>query len=399
MRAPFAFLWRSLSSLFVSGPARSRRAPSLEDLEGRTLPAVGVTACLLANGTLSIRGTPGNDTIVVRDTNGRLSIDGLKFSVSAARVGRLWIDAGAGNDLVDLRPTEGQGFTAPATILGGAGNDTLYGGVGDDVLYGGPGSDTLDGGPGNNWLDAGGPGEHVVNGWNAYGWAANGTSYRDVVQGDTGTCSFCAALATAARRGVDLADRIHYLGHFTYRVRLFDPAADVWTTRDVHFNGRMVQTSGPGWVTDPGTTPEGKFWTVLYQRAYLELMGFNPMNGDQVASFPGDSLNHALAVVTGTPVTCAGSTMLTPVALRQDLLQGDGLSACTGTVSSPYLIGDHTYMVDNVFVQGTSWYVRLYNPWGMDGGVTQGRNDGLVTLDWATFVANCNYCAWAGRSF
>ncbi len=366
----------------------ARRPPALESLESRHLPASGVTASLLANGTLAIVGTPGNDTIVVRETNGTLSIDGLKFSASAAQVHRLWINAGAGNDLVDLRPTEGAGLKVPETILGGAGNDTLFGGAGGDYL---------DGGPGDNWLDAGSPGEHVVNGWNAYGWAGHGISYHDVAQGDTGTCSFCAALATAARRGVDLADRIHYLGNFTYRVDLFDPGAGAWTTRDVHFDGTMVRTS-EGWVTDPVTTFEGKFWTVLYQRAYLELMGFNPMSGNQVANFPGDSPNNALAVVTGTPVRWAGTAVLEPAILRQLLLEGDGVTASIGNaVSSPLLVSDHTYMVDYVFVRGSAWYVRLYNPWGVDGPVQQGANDGFVTLDWGTFAANSDYSAWAER--
>jgi Ca2+-binding RTX toxin-like protein len=109
--------------------------------------------------TVYVQTLSGNDTITA----------GAGFSLP------LWVDAGAGNDLV--RGGQGNNY-----IEGGSGNDTLYGGPkddelvgldgndlldgggnddllyggsGNDTLYGGSGSDTLDGGAGNDWLDGG----------------------------------------------------------------------------------------------------------------------------------------------------------------------------------------------------------------------------------------------------
>jgi hypothetical protein len=44
------------------------------------------------------------------------------------------------------------GVRIPATLVGGAGNDTLLGGTGDDILVGGIGNDRLDGRDGNDIL-------------------------------------------------------------------------------------------------------------------------------------------------------------------------------------------------------------------------------------------------------
>ncbi|MBE1292949.1 MAG: hypothetical protein GJ677_10715 [Rhodobacteraceae bacterium] len=67
------------------------------------------------------------------------------------------LDAGAGNDLVDL--TSDTFTSGGVTILGGEGNDTIWGsssgeriegGAGADVLFGGAGADTLLGGTGSD---------------------------------------------------------------------------------------------------------------------------------------------------------------------------------------------------------------------------------------------------------
>ena len=69
------------------------------------------------------------------------------------------IDAGAGNDTVDLSAVDADlgRVSTPVTILGGEGDDTLIGGFAGDRLYGGDGSDLLDGGDGTD-LHNGGPG-------------------------------------------------------------------------------------------------------------------------------------------------------------------------------------------------------------------------------------------------
>jgi uncharacterized protein YkwD len=121
-------------------------------------------------GVLVIKGTEGDDRIVVRSswigmrvrprTPELIQVVGVgDFAASQVRL--IVVDAGAGNDLVvlDLRPV-GQ---APQ-IYGGAGNDILRGRrMGADVLVGGSGNDILEGRGGRDSFDPG-PGRNLVNG-------------------------------------------------------------------------------------------------------------------------------------------------------------------------------------------------------------------------------------------
>src|SRR5262245_28533678 len=126
MCAHLVGLWKDLCGLFAAGrpAAAPSRRPSLEGLEQRCVPA---TARLLADGTLSILGTQGNDVINVRQVGAVLYVNNLAFAVS--RVSGIAINAQGGNDVIDLRPRLGQlPITLPTTIHGGAGDDTIFGG-------------------------------------------------------------------------------------------------------------------------------------------------------------------------------------------------------------------------------------------------------------------------------
>ena len=96
--------------------------------------------------------------------------------LATAATGGIFIDAGAGNDAVNLGWLGGSDFPRPMTVsggegndtlVGGAGNDSLDGGVGDDCLSGNDGDDTLMGLGGNDTLD-GGAGNDAL-----YGHAGN----------------------------------------------------------------------------------------------------------------------------------------------------------------------------------------------------------------------------------
>ena len=99
--------------------------------------------------------------------------------------GRLVADGGSGNDTIKLLPgqllskdSDGSDvvtdvpFTAPATIDGGAGDDTIVTGGGGDSLTGGDGNDSIDAGAGDDTVSGnnnddqidGGPGQDVLNG-------------------------------------------------------------------------------------------------------------------------------------------------------------------------------------------------------------------------------------------
>ena len=122
------------------GKAGSNRSLEIEGLR-RSLDSFDGGA-----GTDTLLGTSGNDAIVLDD--GVQRIKGIEV-----------IDAGAGNDVVDL--TSPSYALGDMLIKGGAGDDVLWSSAGNDVLQGGDGADQLDGGAGAAVLD-GGAGDDVL---------------------------------------------------------------------------------------------------------------------------------------------------------------------------------------------------------------------------------------------
>jgi len=117
---------------------------------GPVMPTVSteitVSRVGLRDGVLKILGTEGDDTITVRQVDERLHIDNDLPTFDAAPVREIVVEAGAGDDVVDLNSgaVEGQqALTIPVTCYGGPGRDTIYGGGGPDFLDGGPGDDVL----------------------------------------------------------------------------------------------------------------------------------------------------------------------------------------------------------------------------------------------------------------
>jgi Ca2+-binding RTX toxin-like protein len=128
----------------------------IELLETRRVLA----AVSLHNGTLTIVGTGGADSISIDQTSSHLNVhfNSSAFSYSSSSVQRISISAGNGNDSVRLTDA----VTKPASIAGGAGNDSLRGGGGNDTLAGEGGNDTLDGGLGADDI-SGGTGNDTVD--------------------------------------------------------------------------------------------------------------------------------------------------------------------------------------------------------------------------------------------
>ena len=100
-------------------------------------------------------GTSGNDAILLDDTSSPSSWSGPRIR----NIER--IEAGAGNDVVDL--TSKRYAYGDVTVDGGSGNDVLWSSGGNDVLLGGSGNDKMDGGAGSDYLD-GGSGNDTMNG-------------------------------------------------------------------------------------------------------------------------------------------------------------------------------------------------------------------------------------------
>lgn len=148
----------------------------------------------VVDGTLRVAGTPFADRIALRlsatdqsqlqlDINADGSADDT-FDINS--FSSIVVNAGGGNDFVQLDTANGAFTTArPTVVAGGKGDDTLIGGSGNELFLGGPGNDSVDGnggadtaflgdgndtfvwdpGDGNDTVE-GGPGfdTHVFNG-------------------------------------------------------------------------------------------------------------------------------------------------------------------------------------------------------------------------------------------
>jgi Ca2+-binding RTX toxin-like protein len=90
------------------------------------------------------------------------------------------VNAGSGDDMVTL----GKAVPVPATLRGGAGNDTLTGGKGADVLVGGEGDDRLAGQGGDDVLFGWAGDDTLVGGWGTD--ALRGGPGQDVLAGGPG---------------------------------------------------------------------------------------------------------------------------------------------------------------------------------------------------------------------
>jgi len=141
----------------------------VEGLEERVLLAAhGVRASIADDSVLRVVGTAGSDRIVVSRViaNGkdeiRAAVGKRRWYFSTADVTRVEIDAGAGDDVVQVDAASAA-MRMPLDVEGGAGNDTLSGAMGDDSLYGGDGDDDLMGGGGNDYLQ-GGAGDDALYG-------------------------------------------------------------------------------------------------------------------------------------------------------------------------------------------------------------------------------------------
>ncbi|MCE9562455.1 MAG: hypothetical protein K8U57_10420 [Planctomycetes bacterium] len=147
-------------------------------LEGRDCPST----VNIVNGTLTVTGTDGNDTITLRHTATTIIVDGTSYS--NAGINRIVVSAGEGDDVI----RDGSGYGAflyggdgDDTIYGNGGNDKLYGSSGDDKLYGGADNDIIWGGGGTDIVD-GGAGVNTVNEGSPVRVQANSSIETQIIQ-------------------------------------------------------------------------------------------------------------------------------------------------------------------------------------------------------------------------
>jgi hypothetical protein len=167
-----------------------------------------------------------------------------------------------------------------------------------------------------------------------------------------------------------------------------------WNTYWV--NGDWTEKTDPGWP----------LWVTLYQKAYLQAMNVVCRAPDgtylpfeqwhSTTGAPWKSAGAALTALTGWDYTWVSASSMGAQQMRSRLLAGDILVAATPDFPpSSAVVGDHNYVVCDVYYQNGQWKVLLYNPWGRDGRVcTDGNDDGMVTLGWSEFVAHFSGYRW-----
>jgi hypothetical protein len=161
----------------------------------------------------------------------------------------------------------------------------------------------------------------------------------------------------------------------------------------VTFDGEL--TADATGVYDCLSDREGEFWQLLYQRAYMRTIGYDPYSVASMAAFPGEfDGDRALGEIAGWPSqTLPMAATLTPPDLRQLLHDGYAVNG---------LSDDHSYAVVNVFESGGTWLVRLYDPWGEDTAHNpllhprpDWADDGYLTVTWSNFVAAFDQYSYA----
>ena len=124
-----------------------------------TPASAATTASLSGAGRLTVTGTGGADTIIVRAVSGpriQVAAVGVNTSFPAGAVHSIVVNGLGGNDTIRIDDARfALTTTRPTTIDGGASNDTIRGGKGAETLRGGIGNDTITGLRGNDRIDLG----------------------------------------------------------------------------------------------------------------------------------------------------------------------------------------------------------------------------------------------------
>lgn len=286
-------------------------------------------------------------------------------------------------------------------LWGGNGNDAIYGNSGDDILDGGAGNDALFGGDGydliygstgDDYLDAGANGGYLHGGagydMDAANWAPGGAKANDVQQPTAApTCWLLAGMSSMVNNGMDLTSsaRIHSLGNGRYEVQLYNGTQ--WKWIEVAFTGPVNATDPRYGVIDSGKLAadnqacEGQFWTILYQRAALKMMGVDYTNWATVYGMGGRQLADGLMMLTGKSIA-----VYTPsVAAKTDNFETLRLALQAGkpvtAASTPNAMGiSHAFSV--LKANAATKSVTIRNPYG----ATSGASLEIVELPWAEFV-------------
>jgi Ca2+-binding RTX toxin-like protein len=146
-------------------------------------PAFAAGSASVADDTLTVTGTNGNDQIALRLAPGnpgtlQVVFDGtVDDSFDRTTFSKIVVLTGNGDDRFNIDQTNGAFADEQVTVNGGNGDDNLNGGDGAELFIGGNGKDAVDGNRGNDTADLG-------SGTDSFAWDPGDGS--DVIDGGTG---------------------------------------------------------------------------------------------------------------------------------------------------------------------------------------------------------------------
>lgn len=170
-----------------------------EALEGRALMSV-----TLHGGLLIVEGSGDDDNVRLIDRDGQLVVteNGVESAYPSGKVGRILVNGGAGNDLIDA--SEATVKRLELQITGGDGNDTLVAAPGRSHIRGGDGRDTLTGTGRGDYLD-GRSGRDSLRAGAGGGFLVGGRGL-DILSGGAGPDTIYTGRGEGARKADGAAD-------------------------------------------------------------------------------------------------------------------------------------------------------------------------------------------------
>jgi hypothetical protein len=182
--------------------------------------------------------------------------------------------------------------------------------------------------------------------------------------------------------GVDLGDG-------TYAVRFVRNGV----TSYVRVDGDLATGYYNDGLANQQPGANGDQWASIFEKAYAFFRSgsntYASLNwGAQSQTF-GDLGFSSSAIA---PASSSAASVLSTI--NTQLSAGHAVVASTNSsiTSGAPLIDSHVYTIIGAYKDssGTVW-IQLRNPWGVDGAGNDGNpNDGLVTINFATFSSNFN---------